>query len=427
MAVKMAVSSWHTLGMTAKRRERYGEGSVHRRPNGTWCGQIELGLDANGKRLRRTVYAKTETALRKKMKAERRVLDETGSLPTADAQLARWLDDWLERVAAKRVKPATLRSYRTAVEHHIKPSIGKVRLSRLSAAHIRKMHADITGRTSKRGKQTLSTTTAHNAHRVLAAALADAVLEGRVGRNIASIVPAPSKAESDRLGLTATSAVALLTAAPDSRWLAALLLGLRQGERLGLRWSHVDLDAGIADLAWSLTHVSYAHGCGDTCGLTPRRCPKRHLPIPAGMRHEPLEGNLVLMAPKTKGSRRIVPIPDPLLQALRVQHDITSGRRFDLVWCEEDGSPIEPKQDWQDWQAALEKANLPKVTLHEARHTCASLLLELGVDVKVIGSILGHSQVTTTRGYQHASVELSRAALAGLARRLALPAAAATA
>lgn len=417
---------WHTRGMTAKRRERYGEGSVHQRPNGTWCGQIELGLDASGKRRRKFLYAKTEAELRKKMKVARRQRDDNGDLDTADLTLGRWLDDWLERIAAKRVKPATLRSYRTAVNHHIKPSIGKVRLSRLGATHIRKMHADITGRPSKRSTRTLSTTTAHNAHRVLAAALADAVLEGRVGRNIASIVPAPSKDDSDRLGLTASSAVALLTACPDSRWLAALLLGLRQGERLGLRWSHVDLDAGIADLAWSLTHVSYAHGCGGACGLTPRRCPKRHLPIPAGMRHEPLEGNLVLMAPKTRGSRRIVPLPDPLLHALRAQHDITSGRRFDLVWCDDDGSPIEPKQDWQDWQDALKQAGLPKVTLHEARHTCASLLLELGVDVKVIGSILGHSQVTTTRGYQHASVDLSRAALAGLAQRLELPAAAAT-
>lgn len=413
--------------MTVQRlRRRNGEGSLHRRANGTWCAQIDLGYDLDGKRRRKTIYGRTEEDALHKLREAQRQYALNGDLPTSDIPLSKWLDDWLERIAAQRVKPGTLRSYRTAIVHHIKPSIGTIRLGRLSVAHVRKMHADITSMPARRGGK-VSPTTAHNAHRVLSSALADAVREGRVGRNIASIVPAPAKADSERRGLSASAAVSLLRHTPDSRWLAALLLGLRQGERLGLRWSHVDLDAGVADIAWSLTRVTYAHGCGGTCGTTPRRCPQRTLPIPPGMRHEPLAGNLVLMAPKTRGSRRVVPLPAPLVEALRLQHAVTGRSRLGLVWCDADGDPIDPHDDWKDWHDALKAAGLPKITLHEARHTTATLLLELKVDRRVISELLGHSQMVTTEGYKHVAVDLSREAVSGLAQRLELTAAGADA
>lgn len=398
-------------------RRRAGEGTIHQRPNGTYCGQVDIGTDFNGKRRRKTVYGRTSEEVTKKMRALLHQLDINGDLPTSDITVGKWLDDWLVRIASQRVKPGTYRSYKTSVNSHIKPSIGNIRLSRLSVAHLRKMHADITSRPARRGG-TVSSTTAHNAHRVLSAALADAVREGRVGRNIASVIAAPPKADNERRGLDATAAVALLRAAPDSRWLAALLLGIRQGERLGLRWDYVDLEAGTADIAWSLTRVTYAHGCTEPCGLSPRSCPARTLPIPPGMRHQPLDGTLVLMAPKTRGSRRIVPLPAPLWHALRIQQGITGTSRHGLVWCRDDGGPIDPHDDWQDWQDALTAAGLPKITLHEARHTTASLLLELGVDRRVISELLGHSQMVTTEGYKHVAVDLSRAALEGLAGKL---------
>lgn len=407
--------------MTATRRERRGEGSVHQRPNGSWCGQVTLQPDSAGRRRRKTIYAATETELRQKMRLLRRQLDDAGDLSTSDPRLETWLTDWLERIAARRVKPGTYRAYRTAVNKWITPAIGSIYLSKLNVTHVRKMHADIIDR------QELSPTTARNAHAALSAALDDAMRENRVTRNVAKMVDPPAKDDSDRIGMSASTAMTLLRSTTDSRWLAALLLGLRQGERLGLRWSHVDLDAGIADLSWSLAHVTYSHGCKDSEGHTARSCPQRRLAIPAGMRHEVLCGNHVLLTPKTRSSRRVVPLLAPLVAALREQQKITGDSAHGLVWCNEDGTPIGQKQDWQDWRDALATAAIPHVTLHEARHTTATLLLELKVDAKIIAAILGHSSVVTTRGYQHASLDLSRAALEGLADRLGLPSGAATA
>lgn len=426
--------------MTAERRERRGEGSVHRRwrhgcesgqghvarlcpkrREAGWCAQIELTPEGDGKRRRKTIYAPTEKAIRERLRVERRQRDEHGDLATSDPRLEKWLDDWLERVASKRLKPGAMRTYRTSVNLHIKPSIGRIYLSRLGVAHIRRMHADIIDRLD------LSPTTAHNAHRVLSAALADAVLEGRVGQNIASVVPAPRKADSERTSVSSDVAKRIMREGDDSRWYVAFLLGVRRGERLGLRWQCVDIDNGIIDLSWSLSEVGWAHGCGEVCGLTKRRCPKRRHPIPKGMKHVTLgDRATVLLTPKSKRSIRVVPIPAPLAPILERQRELTAGREHDLVWCQDNGAPVNPRRDWQDWTNLLDRLGIAHFEPHAMRHTTATLLLEAKVPQPVIAAILGHSSVVTTEGYQHAPLELSRSALDGLAGTLGLPAAATT-
>ena len=407
----------------AKRRDP-GDGAVYQRPNGTWSAQLDLGLGTKGERRRKTVYGKSKPEVLRKLNEARQQLRERGDLATSETQLGKWLDYWLLEIAGKRVKPKTLATYRSAVEHQIKPSIGTIRLGRLSAAHLRKMHNDIMA--------DLSPTTAHHAHRVLSSALKDARIEGRVSHNIASEVSAPSKADSERTGLSAKAAMRVLSKAEgDGRWLLALLYGMRQGERLGLRWSHVDFETNLLDLSWSLARISWAHGCvpdgtEPTCDRTKRSCPAKRLPIPKGMKNVKLERNYVLLTPKTKGSIRVVPMIPPIRIMLQQRLNAVQAERpgyttdHDLVWCEPNGGPIDPRDDWQAWTDLLERAKIPHVTLHEARNTAATLLLEAKVDAKIIGAILGHSQIVTTRGYQTVGVELASQALEGLATTLQL-------
>lgn len=403
-------------------RRQHGEGSIHPRPNGTWCGQIDLGY-VSGKRRRKTVYGRTQTEVQKKLRALRRQLEDHGDLPTENTTLTKWLTYWLDEIAAKRLKPNTFRSYKTAVTQHIVPAIGDVRLDRLSAAHVRAMHSHITGRG-------LSSTTARNAHRILATALKNAVEDNRIGRNIATAVQAPPKAAATRKDLTAKEAFAVLTCARSldqgGRWWAAFLLGLRQGERLGMRWSALDEDSRTLDLAWSLQRVSYAHGCAAPCGRRPASCPNRRLAVPAGFEWERLapDSNLILMRPKTVGSRRVLPIVDPLWDILTERRRQVEAERpnyaadYDLVWCRPDGQPIDPREDWLHWRAVLALADVHGKVQHETRHTAATMLLELGVDQETIGQILGHSSVVTTRIYQHADLTRPRAALELLSQRL---------
>lgn len=406
------------------RRQR-GEGSVFVRADGRHVGIVNLGVDPEGNRRRKHVYGTSTADVVKQMGALRRQLADRGDLPTADITVAKWLDYWLEDIAAPRLKPGTLTGYKSVVELRLKPTLGRHRLSKLAPQHVREMHKAV------EAKQ-LSSTTALNAHRVLSAALNDAVKWGRVGRNVAALVRAPSKEASTRTGLAVPEVIRVLeVAGTDERigstWLAAFLLGIRQGERLGLRWSCVDFTANTVDIAWSLQRVAWAHGCTKPCGKRPASCPDKARPIPRGMAHEILNaGNLVLLRPKTVGSRRTVPMIPELRAALLARWDIVQAERgeytkdLDLVWCQKTGAPLHPRSDWAAWRHMLDVAGVGPKTLHEARNTTATLLLEGGVDTKVIAEILGHSTVVTTRAYQNVSRVMAAEALGGLADRLQL-------
>lgn len=403
-----------------------GDGAVYQRPNGTWAGQVSLGRDEDGKRRRKTVYGPTKKNVQTQVRSLLRQLDEHGDLPTSDQSLAQWLTYWLDNIAVRRVKPNTFRSYKTAVERHIVPAIGRHRLSRLSVDHLDRLHAYVVD------ERKLSTTTAHNAHHILSVALNDAVRRNKVPRNIAGLEKAPAKAENQRRSLTYDEAMAVIRAASDdermgSRYLAAFLLGARQGECLGLRWQHLDLELGRVDLAWSLQRVPWRHGCDPKCRWKQAaKCPDRRLSVPPGMPHRVLTENLVLMRPKTTGSIRTLAMYEPLRVALLLRKAQVDAERpnytedHDLVWCHPDGSPIDPRDDWAAWTALLAKAGVEHVSGHETRHTLATFMLTEGVDPTVVKDMLGHSQIVVTQGYQHVSLALQQDALGRVGHRLEL-------
>jgi integrase len=403
--------------MTTKRRRQAGEGSIFRKTEMhrgqervRWCGLLDLGYGPDGKRRRRTVYGPSAAAVSKKLALLKRDLAERGDLPTAEMTVGKWLDYWLEQIAAQRVKPGTLRGYQSVVNGRLKPTVGRYRLGQLSAQHVHTMHTTLAG-------QGLSSTTVLQAHRVLSSALAEAVRWNRAPRNICALVRAPGRAPNPRGAFTVPEAHRILMAAADdprlaSGWLCALMLGLRQGERLGLRWSNVNLQDGLLDVAWSLQRVPR-----DKTG---------ELVFNRNLEHHVLHGNLVLFRPKSDASIRVVPLPAVIHAALIDRWNQTTQERagytadLDLVWCRPDGTPIPHKADWDQWKALLDQAGVPARTLHEARNTAATLLFEAGVDQGVIKTILGHSEVTTTRGYQRVSVELARRGLDQVGSRLEL-------
>ena len=100
----------------------------------------------------------------------------------------------------------------------------------------------------------------------------------------------------------------------------------------------------------------------------------------------------------------------------------------DLVFSRPDGSPIDPRDDWEEWKDILAEANVRDVRVHDGRHTAATLLVEYGVDVRVVMAVLGHSDLRVTMRYAHASNPLLRDAAARMGQGLwgALPAPTAT-
>lgn len=409
-----------------KRRQR-GEGSVFQRASdGMWVGRVELGW-INGKRARKSVYARTQAEAVKRLRDARKAV-ELGDRTTASQSVAQWLTTWIEEVcpAKPRMKPGTLTGYRSIVRKHLIPAIGNVRLDRLAPQHVREVHRYALN-------HGVSPTTVGHIHRALGTALNDAMREGLVTRNVVSLVPKPAAAIIPRRPLELAEARRFFAAIDGdrlaSRWHTAFLLGLRQGECLGLRWSMLDLDQGVADVAWQLQRVPYKHGCGllmtskPVCGRRADHCPQRSLDLRPGMDHIGLEGRLVLQKPKS-GTGRVVPLPEPLVASLRerraryVVEQAGFEVDYDLVWTDLKGHPLKPAEDRAAWHAALEAAEIPRTDQHSARHTTATLLLAMGVPEHVIMSILGHSQAITTRGYAHADLTMQKAAVAELGSKL---------
>ena len=126
-------------------------------------------------------------------------------------------------------------------------------------------------------------------------------------------------------------------------------------------------------------------------------------------------GGLVLAELKTKQSRRTVPLPPPLVAALRRHRQVQREARIHagevweetgLVFTNVYGRPIDPRDHSVHRTAFLERLGSRPARLHDARHTAATLLLVQGVDQRVVMSMFGWASPAMTTRYQHVVPEL---------------------
>ena len=378
-----------------------GDGSLYKDARGMWTASVTLPPGPDGTRRRKVVRSKNRAVATQKLRDLRAELDRSGDIITASATVATWMERWLDGEAAERLRPRTLATYTSYTHRWIVPAIGRVRLDQLTPQHVRRVQ-DLAaagygeGRTAVRA---VSSTTRLQIHRILAVALRDAVRAGLLRDNPAGSdrMAAPRKRHYEARTLTAAQARDLLAHASQSddpaRWAVALLTGMRQGEQLGLERSAVDLDAGVITVRWQSQKLAAE--------------PPEHVP------HRPLGGGYWLVPPKTRAGLRVVPVT-PLLHAALAAH-MDSMRpataEHDLLFRRDGDLPRSASGDLAAWKRLLAGAGLPEVRLHDARHGVATLLLEAGVDMRVIQEILGHSSMVTTHGYAHVNLELARAGM----------------
>lgn len=141
------------------------------------------------------------------------------------------------------------------------------------------------------------------------------------------------------------------------------------------------------------------------------------------------EAGLAFLAPKTRRFRRTVPLPAMVVRALRGHRSRQDKERArarrpwpanDLVFTTSAGTPIEPRNFTRMFGKLAENAGVPITRLHELRHSCVSLLLDLGVPPRVVMEIVGHSTLEMTMlVYGHVALDSQRAALTSLDELLA--------
>ncbi len=306
--------------------------------------------------------------------------------------------EWLPAVKAT-IRPSTYNSYVQHVECHIVPHIGSVKLAKLSGSQVNALYGKLAQSGTKDGKKGLSPMTIHHVHTCLHKACKDAVRWGRLSRNPLDAADPPRKKGDGTKEMKTWSAEqlrAFLGAVADDRlaalWHTIAFTGMRRGEAIGVRWSDVDLQNGRLSVRRALI---------------------------------PTNREVVVSEPKTVKGRRVVALDAATVEVLKVQaaRQLDEQKEWDDAWIEtglvftaENGEALDPESVSRWWRQAVKKTMLPKIRLHDLRHTHATLALQAGIHPKVVSERLGHATVSITLDtYSHAIPAMQEEAAALIA------------
>jgi integrase len=376
--------------MARKKERGNGSGSVYPRKNkqGKIIGYRGSYFAPDGKR--RYVSAKrkgdAEKALRQAMTdADRGFVFDGGTL-TLENYLTRWLTDSVKDT----VRRSTFVQYKSVVNRHLIPALGRLKLKALTPAHARSLYRE-------KLDCELSPRTVQYIHVTLHKALKQAVMDGLIPRNIADAVKAPQAHKIEVTPLTPAEVKVLLSAASGDRletlYITAIHTGLRRSELLGLKWTDIDLDARTLSVQRSL----------DRDGT--------------------------FNPPKRNKSRRTVKLTAQAAEALKGHRARQNEERLQLGSLWEDWGLVFPNRSGKPMNAdylyhrgfkpLLERAELSGFTFHSLRHTCATLLLSKNVNPKIVSEMLGHATISQTMDtYSHVMPGMQEVAAAALEEAL---------
>ncbi|GAB3815031.1 tyrosine-type recombinase/integrase [Kribbella italica] len=403
------------------KRNVNGEGNIRQRSNGLYEGRAYV-ITTDGREVRKSVYGKSWDEVHEKLTKMQADTMSGKRVASSSQTVAEYLEYWLEEHARHRVRDTTFASYKWLITKYLVPLFGKKKLTTLRPNDVRRglfqlqqvcqccaqgkdrareERAEVErkkreGRPARKNakaiegarccalvlkvccRSTVSDGTVRYLHRLLRAALQDAVSEDEIlTENVAKKLRLNHKYRPKFKAWSRAEATKFLEAIRDDRLYAlyavALSLGLRRGEALGLRWSDVDLEAALIQVNQALHRVDGALKLGDV---------------------------------KTDGSTRLVAVPKPLVSALRAHRAAQAQERKNAgeswqaggyVFSTMIGTPIEPRNMNRHFDRLCEKAGVRRIRFHDLRHSCASLLYSQGVPLENIQDVLGHSSPTVTK------------------------------
>jgi integrase len=353
----------------ARRRSR-GEGSLYYwEEKKLWVAKFTL---PNGKR--KTKYSKTQKEAREWLQNSLNQLRQGVFIADDKVTVSQFFERYMNDFAKYSLKPSTYHNYEMMIRLYINPDIGNIRLTQLRVDNLHFLYA-------KRRSEGLSDRMVQYVHGILHRTLNKALKWGLITVNPADLAEAPTNKKKEMKVWTAEQVKTFLNYLKDDRWLAIYMTacgtGLREGELLGLSWSNVNLEEGNLKVTQSLYYI-------------PRI-------------------GLVFSEPKSEKSRRLIMLPDFVIEALKAhkvrQDELRKSPNWKgngLVFTTNIGTPISPRNLVRHFKQKTKEANLPDIRFHDLRHSFASILLEKNVHPKIVQEILGHSNITLTLNtYSH--------------------------
>lgn len=355
-------------------RRGHNEGTIYKRPNCSFQAQITL---PNGKR--KTYTAKTKREVQKLLYGARVELTQ-GRLAHGPRQtVKKYLDNWLE-LKRESVRQRTTDAYALNIQR-LARHIGHLHLDALKPSDIQDCYRQLSD-------EGLAPRTILQVHRVLHEALKHAVKLELIGRNPTEVVIPPRPAPVQYTTLSADQVKTLLETTREDHlhalWVLLVTTGLRFGEASGLTWDDLELDTGKVTVRRQLQRAD---------GRKAAFC-----------------------EPKTAQSRRTLPLSQVACSALRehrirqLETRLAAGGAWEvygeyeaLVFRHPNGAPLDRARTRDALKAALKRAALPAIRVHDLRHTAATLLFtEAQMHPKKVQALLGHSTYALTMNtYTH--------------------------
>lgn len=350
-------------------RAAQGSGSIRQRPDGRWEGRFTFTNDL-GQKERASVYADTQKECRQKLTAALKTVDEGSYIKTQRYTVSQWLDEWLSTYCGD-LKPATFTGYRSKIETRIKPYIGNSTLTALTNVQIQKFYNKL--QAGDKEHKPLSPKSIQSIHGILHKALDQAVAAKLIHSNPADHIKLPKIKRPDLAPIMDDNVSRFLEAIKGDRFervfIVDLFSGLRQSEIVGLRWSDVDLDAGLLTVCHQI-QKSYS------------------------------DSGYIFLDETKNGKKRVVAVAPSIVRVLKAQRvqqmewQLAAGQAWhndlDLVFTDELGGHLKHRTINNHFKKIVASIGMESTRFHDLRHSYAVNALQAGDSVKAVQEQLGH-------------------------------------
>lgn len=386
------------------RKRANGEGSIYKRKSDNrWTAKLQIGYKPDGAPQYKVIYGNSQKEVKDKLDKLKGNVKNNTFVETNKITVGEWLNTWLNITIKTTVKDTTWLIYENLINKHIKPEIGGIKLQQLKAMNIQKLYNEkmVGGRLD--GKEGgLSPKTIKHMHQVIRGALDQAVREKLIPDNVANAVKTPKLTVKEMQTFNVEQVNKFLETVRHNyrykRYYAAYFLefytGLRRGELLGLRYKDIDFENKTIKVVQQVVKVGSKNYIRE---LKTESSQNRVIAVP----------DEVISVLKGHQQQQIKNYKLLGLNDLEIKQEMKDG----LVFTNELGEFIQPRNFVRNFKGALKAAGLPSLRFHDMRHTFVVLSLQQGVDIKTIQSDLGHQEISTTLDrYGHVNEEMKREA-----------------
>ncbi len=364
--------------MVNKIKREYGTGSISQRKNGKWQGRVNLGKDINGKRKQKYFYGDTEKEVKKKLKDYFLSGEKYNANNIAKMTLEEFLVDWLENILVNTLKPKSYAIKEYIIKQQIVPRIGCLQINSIVATDIQQMVNNMI-------KEDLSYSTIKKAYDTLNQRFKLAISQEQVNKNPTLGVILPKQINKKNSEIRYFSEEQCKELIKESRRtqgcnnqnvyrlgeLVPFLIytGLRIGEAIALEWNDIDDKNNTITINKNVVEVKSKE--------TEKYVLEKQ------------------DSTKTDSSTRIIPMSNGAKECIGNLKKINGDKKF--IFASQTGKYISPSnfsRMFRGIQKALKYETI--LGVHSLRHTFATLMLNKGIDVKIVSELLGHSNVSVT-------------------------------